>query len=290
MQRDLDLDLLRTFVAVAHHRNFTRAAETVGRTQSAVSMQVKRLEEITGVPVFERTRTTVDLTPAGETLLGYALRLLRLNDEALARLHEPDANGLVRIGAPDDYASCLLPPVLAAFSKAYPLIQVEVTCESSHELPALLREGRIDLALASHAPDSPTGSAIRHEPLHWVAAPDFTCEPDAILPVVAAPQGCVCRAQALQALDAIGRPWRMAYTTRSLALIQSAVAAGLGVAALEAATISETLVVLDGRPGFPHLPGVVIGLHGAPGRHTRAVDLAAEHITRDLGMAQRQGL
>ncbi|KAA5605784.1 LysR family transcriptional regulator [Roseospira marina] len=258
----------------------------MGRTQSAISMQVKRLEEIVGVAMFARTRTTVDLTPAGETLLGYALRLLRLNDEALARLHEPEANGLVRIGAPDDYTSVLLPPVLAAFSKAYPLIQVEVTCESSQDLPPLLNEGRIDLALASHAPDSPVGAAIRHEPLHWVAAPDFTCEPDAILPVVAAPQGCVCRAQALQALDSIGRPWRMAYTTRSLALIQSAVSAGLGVAALEAATIAEPLVVLDGRPGFPPLPGVVIGLHSPPGRRNRAVDLAADHIARGLGMAQ----
>ncbi|MBB4286449.1 LysR substrate-binding domain-containing protein [Roseospira goensis] len=287
MQRDLDLDLLRTFVAVAHHRNFTRAAAGIGRTQSAVSMQIRRLEAIVGVALFERTRTAVTITPAGETLQGYAHRLLRLNDEALARLREPEVNGLVRIGAPDDYATCLLPPVLSAFSKAHPLIQVEVTCEGSQDLRPRLDDGRLDLALVTQAPDAPGGQVIRREPLHWVAAPDFVFDPAAVVPLAVAPQGCACRALALAALDAQDRPWRIAYTTRSLALIQSAVTAGLGVSVLEAFSIPAGLVILDGRDGFPPLPDVLIALYRASGRASRAVDLAADYIMRALGPSPR---
>ena len=105
MQRDLEIDLLRAFVAVTSHRNFTHAAAAVGRTQSAMSMQIKRLEEIVGLSLFDRSNKTVALTADGETLLGYANRLLQLNDETLSRLREPGANGLVCIGAPDDYAT-----------------------------------------------------------------------------------------------------------------------------------------------------------------------------------------
>lgn len=286
MQRDLDLDLLRTFVAVAHHRNFTRAAAGVGRTQSAVSLRIRRLEEIVGVTLFERSRTAVTLTPAGETLRGYARHLLRLNDEALARLRDPEAHGLVRIGAPDDYATVLLPPVLAAFSKAHPLIQVEVTCETGRDLLPMLDDGRLDLVMATHPLDAFTGAVIRREPLHWVAAPDFVHDPAEALPIVVAPQGCVCRRLALTALDAQERPWRIVTTTRSLALIHSAVTAGLGVSVLERVAIPETLTILDGRDGFPRLPDVVIALHRRPGRSSRAVDLAAEHITRSLAAAR----
>ena len=145
----LDPELLQAFVAVADQRSFTRAAAALNRTQSAVSMQIKRLEERVGVELFHRTKANVDLSSAGEGLLGYARRILTLNDEAVARLREHKVAGVVRLGVMDDYGTAILPPILATFLASYPLIHVEMETGLTSGMPARLGEA-YDLVIAMH--------------------------------------------------------------------------------------------------------------------------------------------
>ena len=282
MTRDLEIDLLRALVAVAANESFTQAAAFLGRTQSAVSMQIKRLEEIVGLRLFERTKKSVKITAEGETLLVYANRMLRMNDEALSRLMAPDADGLVRLGAPDDYATCLLPTVLSSFSKAHPLVRLEVSCDNGIDLLRLLDSGKLDLVLATHPVSDIAGQVIRREPLHWVAVPGFAHDEAEPLPLILYQQGCVCREIALRALDSMEVAWRVAYSTRSIALIQNAVASGSGVTVMEASTIPDDFEILDGRDGFPALQDVVISLHRKGGDETPATTMAGAHIAREL--------
>src|SRR6476469_5513455 len=149
----LDPELLRAFVAVADHRSFTRAAVTLNRTQSAVSMQIKRLEDRLGVELFNRTKANVDLSAAGEGLLGYARRILTLNDEAVGKLWERKIEGAVRLGVMDDYGTLIIPPVLASFAACYPLVHVEMEIGLTSSMPSRLGTA-YDLVIALR----PTGS------------------------------------------------------------------------------------------------------------------------------------
>lgn len=283
MRGELEINLLRSFVAVADHRNFTRAAVDLGRTQSAVSMQLKRLEEIVSVRLFERTKQSVEITAEGETLLTYANRMLRLNDEALSRLAEPSAEGLVRIGAlPDDYASILLPNALTSFSRKYPCVQLEVHSDIGSVLHQMLAENQLDLLIATHTLAEVSGEVVRREPLHWIASSKFYCDPGEPLPLVLFPRGCASRDIALKALEDVERAWRIVYTTRSIALIENAVAAGSGVTVMEASTVPEGFNIMDGTDGFPELEDVVISLHRRPDTDSAAVALAGEHLVREL--------
>ncbi|MCG7521449.1 LysR substrate-binding domain-containing protein [Ruegeria sp. Ofav3-42] len=261
MKRDLEIDLLRSFVSVAKHRNFTHAAQAIGRTQSAVSLQIKRLENIVEKRLFERNRQSVTITQTGEALLVYANRILAANDEALSHLKRPEAEGLVRIGAPDDYATFLLPPLLSALRKEHPRLQFEVTCDNASDLLPLMKQGHLDVVVATHRPDSVGGQVARHEPLHWVASSDFVDDPDEPLSLVLFPAGCVCREIALDALKRIDRPWRIAYSTRSIGLMENALQDGAAVSVMEASVIPSGLRIIDGQAGFPPLPEVVISVH-----------------------------
>ncbi len=283
MKRDLEIDLLRSFVAVAAHRNFTQAAHDIGRTQSAVSLQIKRLEEIVEKRLFERSRQSVTITQTGEALLVYANRILAANDEALSHLQRPEAEGLIRIGAPDDYATYLLPPLLSALRKEHPRLQFEVTCDNASDLLSLMRQGQLDVVVATHRPEAVGGQIARHEPLHWVAAPDFIDGPDAPLSLVLFPAGCVCREIALDALKCIDRPWRIAYSTRSIGLMEKALMDGSSVSVMEASVIPGGLRIIDGQAGFPRLSEVVISVHkfGASETHVSlAVDFLADRLGR----------
>jgi DNA-binding transcriptional LysR family regulator len=261
MKNDLEIDLLRSFVAVAAHRNFTHAARAIGRTQSAVSLQIKRLEDIVGTRLFERSRQSVSITHVGEDLLVYAHRILAVNDAALSHIQRPEAEGLVRLGAPDDYATYLLPPVLARITKDHPRLQFEVTCENASDLLAMLDYGALDVVVATHPLSNVAGRIARHEPLHWVASPTYVDDLNTPLSLVLFPSGCVCRDIALGSLKQIDRPWRVAYSTRSIGLMEKAMLESSGVSVMEASVIPQSLKIIDGQAGFPALPQVVISVH-----------------------------
>jgi DNA-binding transcriptional LysR family regulator len=282
MQRDLEIDLLRAFTAVAAKRNFTQAARAVGRTQSAVSLQIKRLEDIVGKRLFNRTRQSVSITPVGEALLVYANRILAANDAALSHFQRPEAEGLIRIGAPDDYATFLLPRVLAALSDTHPRLQFEVTCDNACDLLPKLDLEELDLVIATHKAGAVAGEIARYEPLHWVAAPDYVVDPDAALALVLFPAGCVCRDMALAALQRIDRPWRVAYSTRSIGLMEKAILENGAVSVMEASVIPEGLRIIDGQPGFPPLEEVSISVHRSRVAEPH-VALAADFLLAALG-------
>lgn len=273
MSAQLDPDLLRTFVAIVDAGGFTQAARQVHRTQSAVSMQVRRLEETLDRVLFQRDGRGVQLAPDGEALLGYARRLLKLHDEAVAALTRPDLSGLVRIGTPDDYVDRFLPEILARFACAFPRVQVEVHCETSMNLRRILTEDRLDLALITCAPGAETGEVLRREPTVWATAERHLAHEHEPLPLALFQPGCPFRDWALASLNEQGRPYRIAYTSASFSSILAAVTAGLAVTVLCRSVLPAGVRPLGVGEGFPSLPSASITLHRG-----RAVTVVAERL------------
>ena len=280
---NLDLDLVRTFTTIAATGNFTRAAETLRRQQSTISLQIQRLEAALGQKLIERTPRAVRLTSEGDTFLGYARRLLDLNDEVVARVSEPRMHGVVRLGTPEDFATRHLPEVLARFTQAYPAVALEVTCDLTLNLLERFRKGAFDLTLIKRerlARDS-GGIRVWREPLVWVIADRDLRFVDGPLPLVVSPKPCVYRKRATEALDRVHRAWRIAYTCGSLAGSLAAVKAGLGVTVLPKDMVPPDLHVIDGKP-LPDLKDTEIAL-----LHRERLSVPArrlmEHVIKSLG-------
>ena len=281
--RTLDLDLLRAFVTVADSGGFTRAGALLGRTQSTVSLQIKRLEDsLGGRPVFERTPRHLRLTSEGQTLLHHARAMLRLNDAALAELTEPEVAGLVRLGVPEDFATAHLPGVLAEFTDAHPKVELEVTCDLTLNLQAKFRGGGFDLVLLKREPGVVVeGMRVWREPLIWVARDALSVPAEGPLPLIVSPDPCVYRSRAVAALEGQGRRWRIAYTSTSLAGTQAAVRAGLGVAVLPREMCPPGLKPVGADIALPALADTEIALIEAPGASITAHRFA-QHIAAAL--------
>lgn len=281
----LDPDLLRAFVAVADHGSFTRGAAALNRTQSAVSMQIQRLEGAVGAAVLDRSRRGLRLTPAGEVLLGYARRILSVSAEAMGRLRDLQVEGTVRLGVMEDYGTRLVPPLLAGFAAAHPRIQVEMV--TGLTTPMLPRLGeRFDLVLAMHAAGDGGGTFLRREQAVWAAGRDVAAEERAPLPLALYPQGCLFRAWAMTSLDAAGLPWRLAFVSHSLAAVTAIAAQGLAVTVVKAGLLPPELRPLGERDGLPPLPLADIRLHRAPGL-APAGELLAGHLAAGLALPDR---
>ncbi|WP_225771375.1 LysR family transcriptional regulator [Inquilinus sp. Marseille-Q2685] len=281
----LDPDLLRAFVAVADHGSFTRGAAALNRTQSAVSMQIQRLEGAVGAAVLDRSRRGLRLTPAGEVLLGYARRILSVSAEAIGRLRDLQVEGTVRLGVMEDYGTRLVPPLLAGFAAAHPRIQVEmVTGLTTPMLPQLGE--RFDLVLAMHAAGDGGGTFLRRERAVWAAGRDVAAETRSPLPLALYPQGCLFRAWAMASLDAAGLPWRLAFVSHSLAAVTAIAAQGLAVTVVKAGLLPPELRPLGERDGLPPLPEADIRLHRAPGL-APAGELLAGHLAAGLALPDR---
>ena len=257
---NLDLDLVRTFVTIASVGNFTRAAETLRRQQSTISLQVQRLEDALGQKLINRTPRSLRLTSEGEMCLGHARRLLDLNDEVVARVNEPHMQGVVRLGTPEDFATRHLPSVLARFAQAYPAVALEVTCDLTLNLLDRFRKGAFDVALIKRERISDAGGIrVWREPLVWVRADRDFWASEGQLPLVVSPAPCVYRKRATEALDRARRPWRIAYTCGSLAGSLAAVKAGLGMTVLPKDMVPPDLHIIDGKP-LPDLKDTEIAL------------------------------
>lgn len=276
----LDPDLLKAFVAVADHRSFTRAAAMLNRTQSAVSMQIKRLEDRLGVELFHRTKVNVDLSSAGEGLLGYARRILTLNDEAVGRLREHKVEGLVRLGVMDDYGSIIVPPLLASFVSGYPLIHIEMETGLTSSMVNRLGDS-FDLVIAMHPEGRGEGELLRREQAVWAAGASHPIEELDPLPVALYPQGCLFRKWATEALDTAKRPWRLAFVSHSLAAVESIAAQGLAITVVKSGTFPSKLRALSERDGMPRLPAADICLHRASNL-SRAASLLADHLVSTI--------
>ncbi len=287
---NLDLDLLRAFVAVAEARSFTRAGVRLGRTQSTISLQIKRLEEHVDAELFSRDPRNVVLTGHGEALLLQARRLLRLNDEIIGEMFEHSLEGEVRFGAPEDFATTHLPGILGDYARAYPHVSLSVTCDLTLRLMDKMSQGELDLALIKREPmGADVGVPVWREQLVWVGAGEDVLPAAGPVPLVVAPTPCVYRKRATAALDAAQRPWRIAYTSPSLAGQQAALRAGLGVTALPTEMVPEDLVKFGPDRGFPALPDVEVALIRASKALPVAAERLANFILASLDAGRSQG-
>lgn len=271
MPARLDTDLLRTFIAVAEAGSLTRAGAVVGRTQSALSMQVRQLEAAVARPLFARGPRGMALTAAGEALLARARRIVALLDEAERSFRADRLEGAVRVGMPEEHGSTLLPALLARFAREHPGVEVTIRCGASAGLSAGLVRGELDLAVVVADRGGVAGEVLARDPTVWATSAAHLAHEADPLPVALFEPGCWWRDRALASLDASGRRWRVACTSASVAGVAAAVASGIAVAVLARSTIPTGSRALAAAEGFTPLPGSDVVLQHAPGLASPAV-------------------
>jgi DNA-binding transcriptional LysR family regulator len=281
MAAPLDLDQLRTFVAVVDTGSFTRAADEVFKTQSAVSMQVRRLEERLGVELFVRGGRAVRLTEDGTRLLTYARRMLSLSREALTAFDEDSIEGHVRIGLPDDYAERFLPEIMARFVRTNPRVELQIACETTSSLVEHIDKGHLDVALVCHTA-SAHSEVVRSEPLHFVTSAAHSVHEEAVLPLAIGRQDCAWRRQCVEALEGMGREYRILFSSWSATIVTSAVLSGLAVSVLPECALRPGMRVLGEADGFPRLRDAEIGVMRARNAERPVVTALIEHIRESL--------
>lgn len=264
MAGSLDADLLKSFVAVAETHSFTKAALQLHHTQSTVSLQIKKLEEMAGAMLLQRTTRSLSLTPAGEKFLVYAKQILKLQHEALSVSAGIERFEVVKLGLPEDYAPLIVPVLLRELAKQDPRLRLHITCATSALLLDQLRQGDLDLALTIRADEPSHGHALCEEQIVWAANPAFVVAPDQPVPLAVYPQGCPFRARALNALASIGRDSQVVYTSQNPTGIEVAVREGLGVTVRSRRTLPADWKVLGPEDGFPPLPPAELELHRSP--------------------------
>ena len=271
----LDLDLLRSFVSVVDAGGFTRAGERVHRTQSTVSQQIKRLEADIGQPLLIRSGKDVTPTEAGERLLSYARRLLSLAEEARDVVARPGNEGAVRLGIPEDFAAYRLAKLLASFSRSHPAMRLDVRADQSIYLKRDLERGDLDLALLKRDAGDQGGIASWPERVHWVTSKNHPRDvATGSVPLIGFPAGCLYRSRAIHALESAGRSWHMAYTSSSLAGIQAAVAAGMGLSILADIAVQADHRVLTAKDGFAPINRTEVALLASPDASPATLRLA----------------
>ncbi len=276
----LELDLLKTLVAIAETGNFSAAADVVHRTPSAVSMQVKRMEELLGRPVFARDSRSVNLTADGEILLTHARRLLALNREMISRFIMPDVSGEVRLGAGDDVAERFLPNMLRRFADSHPCVTVNVVVDNSDNLIARIQNRQIDLAIltcGSECPGAEGLEVLMEEGLVWAALKGGVAVEQNPLPVSVWEENCSWRKAGLEGLERIGRAYRIAFQSAHTSGQRAALLADLAVAPLPASSLGGDIIEVNPACELPTLPSYTFGLllREEPSASIRA---AADHI------------
>lgn len=278
-----DLDILRSFVTGIELGGFAKAAERLGRSTSAISAQLKKLEDEIGTPILQKSGRTLVLTAAGETLLGYAKRLLELNEEAVSAVRGVELAGSVRIGLQEDFGESLLAKMLGNFTRAHPHVRVEAHVVRNAELLQMVNQGRLDLALAWRGETNlPHSEFLGDIPMCWIesnAGKTPQRQQDEPLPLVVFEAPCLMRNAAMTSLDQAGIPWRVAFTSVSLNGVWAAVSAGLGVTVRTRVGLPDYLRVCDDLPALSSL-GLV--LYHAEAKPSEAVNKLSEIIRETL--------
>jgi DNA-binding transcriptional LysR family regulator len=277
----LDLDLLRTFAAVADCGSFTTAAKRLHSTQSTVSQKVLRLEEMAEHQLLDRKRRDIQATDVGEKLLGYARRMLALNDEAIEALSGTGSALTLRLGVPEDFAGGRTTRMLAAFSRKHAQVKLEVTSGLSRELRVRYDRGELDLVLVKQRRSTGEGAMRWPEMLRWIDSvrhPSIDLDP---LPLVVFPPRGLYRDDMINALEILGRRWRISYTSSSLASIQAAVADGLGISLLPMRAVMPPHAVLTSKDGLPSIETMEIALYHSP---------TADPLVKELAGALADGM
>jgi len=271
------------------NEGFTRAGERIGRTQSTVSLQIKKLEDAIGRPLFIRNGRELLLTADGEILIVYARQLLQIAEEARSRLLEPELAGVVRLGTTEDFANFYLSDVLASFTIAHPQVSLDVKCNFSFPLLEGFSKGEFDIVLVKREPSGPSGGvSVWRDVLVWVSAPKLVLDTAKPIPLALVSAPDVFRKRALESLQTAKRDWRIVYTSLSSEGLLAAVHAGLGVSVMSKDMVPDGLKVLTEEHGLPRLADTEIALYRAPGRLSRAAELLAEQIAHALDTPHRQ--
>lgn len=276
---DLEIDLIRAFVAVAETRNFTQAAMRLHRSQSATSIRIKKLEEQVGGRLFERNTVSVTLTDLGERLLNVAYRMIEVNEEAFIALNPGITAGKIVLATSETYAACLLPPVLQLICDAFPKVELELRCGHSWQmLNNLDAHNEVDLVIATRCPKRTDGIQLTRERLLWVAGQNSQAHLDTKLPLAMFPKGCIYRQEAITALNNIDKSWRIAYTCLNYEGILAAVTSGCAVSVLIESAVPKHFRVLDEVNGFPALPLIDVVLY----RNPSSSETLIKHIDKKI--------
>jgi DNA-binding transcriptional LysR family regulator len=277
MPANLDIALLRAFLAVVESGGVTRAATVLALSQAAVSQQIKRLEEVLECRLFERQGRRLMLAPAGERLQGAAQRLVALNDEVYAGMRTPPFEGEVRFGVPYDLIASFAPAILRRFAKAQPRLRVSLVCEDSSVVRAALASGAVDLALTTETDCGRGGETLRTDRLVWVGVPGGDAHLKDPLPVSLGAPTCVFRPVAIEVLGKARRDWRAVCEVSRLEPVHAAIEAGLAVAPLLRSSVPERFEILGREARLPALPEFRINLYAPPNMSPAARDLA-DHV------------
>lgn len=284
MINDLSIDLLRSFVTIAETGSYTRAAERLYRTQPALSLQIKRLEEQLGTRLFQRKGRRTTVTEAGQVLLTYAQRILNLNEEAFARLSIVETEGAVRVGVLEEVAIGPLVELLTKFGRLCAKVRIELQVATSAELAERIAANALCLAVANSAYGEDVVTPLWQEPHVWAAHPSLTIPEGDPLPLVLCPDDfpCSIRDVALEELNRHGRPWRVVFSSLSLVAEQAAVRAGLGIGMLAQSAVTPDMRLLGPADGLPALPAAEIALYRSADATSEAVDCLADFLVANL--------
>ncbi|MEH0019016.1 MAG: LysR family transcriptional regulator [Desulfobacter sp.] len=279
---DLDINMLRCFKEVAETGSFTRAGNNIGLTQAGVSTKIRRLEERLSAKVFNRTSKTLSLTLEGEVLLDYARRILSVHDEAVSRLTRPEACGHLRIGLIDYFLPDLLPGLLSRFRKQYPNVHLEVQTDMGTGLIPMFEKGELDLVVAGKDAYQGSTRVLVQEPLIWVTGKDTDIAHCDIMPLALLPSPCIFRTLAIENLEKAGRKWEILYTGSSIAGIQMAVQAGMGLSVLPMGALTRGMRKAPSQLELPGLPTYAIALFTDERQKNDARDVFVSYLEAEL--------
>ena len=282
--KNLPMELLRAFVTVVQFDSFTKAGELLGRSQPAVSLQIRRLEQLVDASLLIREGKNIHLTDAGQQFYDYATQILSLNDLAVSQFAKSSVAGKVRLGIPSEFATVLLPKIVGRFAKAYPNVTLEVNCELSKNLLSKAGRANHDIVLAlENNPDQASNTQVKIDRLVWVSSANYEAQKSSKVPLIVAPEGCIYRQRATGVLSKIKQPWQIVYNIPDLTGIQQAIQEGLGVTVLAASTVPQNLKILPTSERFPDLGRVGISLSIVNHKSSyQAVHLLAESLRTGL--------
>lgn len=287
VMKNLPMDMLRSFVVINDEGGFTAAADRLGRSQPAISQQIKKLEGLVDRPLLDRHSPKLELTQPGEVLLRYARQILALNDEAIGQFANPLMTGRIKLGIPSEFATALLPKIIGRFAKTYPDVSLDISCDLSRNLLSDERRNQFDLILALHDRVTPQQrrsqkDLIKTDDLVWVGSEGSRAHLQDTLPLVAAPSGCIYRQRALHKLGQAKRSCRIVYNISDLTGIEAALHEGLGVTVLARSTVPSSLIIIEPCEQLPELGSVGIGLKQLSHTNNQVVQVLADFIKAGL--------
>lgn len=280
---NFDIDCLRSFVIVAETMSVSRAADSVGRSQSTISQQIAKLETQVGKPLLVRRKgRVIELTPEGAKLLQFGRRILQLNDEAYASMSDDALTGFVRLGVPYDFFGRNFAAWISLFKNRHPMVGLEIEANQSENLMRRSERGEFDLAFFKQETGAKTGTVALREQLVWAGGPNYDPDGPDSLPLILFPEGCAYRRFAIAALKDQNRSWHLSFVSPSFEFLKSAAVEGLGVTVLARALVTPPLRIIRPGLGLPDLPSVELAYARGRRSNSRVITELANHLTDSL--------